>query len=130
MAADETGSPTRCAATSTVQYVGYVAAEIQTLLGEVLRDPERFPWDYALYAHPDRAFDLAMPVLIWDVDDVEEDSDIPAEATALGFDYVLGMQTVQGIVSNALQQRPEASIDQLLEALDFYYRNDAFVVWN
>lgn len=71
-----------------------------------------------------------MPVLIWDMDDVKSDSDIPAEARALGFDYVLSMQTVQSIISNALQQRPGASLEQLLDALDFYYRNDAFVVWN
>ncbi|WP_170931211.1 hypothetical protein [Aeromicrobium sp. PE09-221] len=55
-----------------------MASLTQSSLGEVLRDPGRFPWGHALYASPRRAFD-----------DVEEDSDIPAAAAALGFEYVL-----------------------------------------
>ena len=107
-----------------------MTCETHTVLGEVLRNPERFPWNYALYAAPDLPFELNLPVLIWDVDDVDENTDLPAEAKSLGMVYVLGMQTIQGIVSNAKEQRPEASIERLLDALDFYYRNDTFVIWD
>ena len=99
-------------------------------LGEVLRDPDRFPWNDALYAAAASAFAEDLPVLVHDPDDVDDDvSDLPSEAAALGYEYVLGMQTVQSIVRNARQQRPEASTTDLLDALDFYYSNDAFIVW-
>lgn len=103
---------------------------MRTTLGRVLQRPEEHPWNHALYATPDATFDDTLPVLIWDVDDIaEDDSDLPAEALALGYDYVLDLQTLQSIVANARQQRPEATAEDLLGALVFYYDNDAFIVF-
>lgn len=103
---------------------------MRTTLGQVLHGPEEHPWNHALYAAPEAAFNETLPVLIWDVDDIaEDDTDLPAEALALDYDYVLDMQTVQSIVANARQQRPEAGTEDLLDAFDYYYENDAFIVF-
>lgn len=103
---------------------------MRTTLGRLLNRPEEHPWNHALYAPPEAAFDETLPVLIWDVDDIaEDDAELPAEALALGYDYVLNMQTVQSIVANARQQRPEADTKDLLDALAYYYENDAFMVF-
>ena len=98
-------------------------------LRSVLLDPSSLRFSDALYMSPAKAPSLDAECLLWDVDDVLDDgSDLPAAAQALGFEYVLDGQTVAGIVQNARAQDPDASVDDLLEALRFYLRNDAFIV--
>ncbi|WP_147375511.1 DUF7716 domain-containing protein [Jiangella rhizosphaerae] len=95
----------------------------------MLRQADGLRWDHALYAPGGRPYSEETPVLVWDVDDVSDDTDLPAEAIALGYDYVLGIQDVQGIVQNARQQRPDTTSADLLAAFHFYLDNDAFILW-
>ncbi|GHD03993.1 DUF7716 domain-containing protein [Zhihengliuella salsuginis] len=101
------------------------------LLGEVLKTAEKLPWTHALYAPAQRrGFDESTPVLVWDVDDVVDDAtDLPAEAIALGYDYVLSVDDVQSIVANARAQRANPATADLLLAFRHYLARDAFIVW-
>lgn len=101
-----------------------------TTLGDVLRYPEAFMWSDALYALPGAVLTAALPVLVWDVDDVDDDTDLPVEATSLGYDYVLSIQDVQAIIANTRDQRPTATIDDLLVGVKHYIDTDAFVPWD
>ncbi|WP_091953355.1 DUF7716 domain-containing protein [Bradyrhizobium shewense] len=40
---------------------------------------------------------------------------------------VMPVTTLQDIVSNVRQQRPDASLDELFAAFVFYFENDAFM---
>ncbi|WP_110589277.1 DUF7716 domain-containing protein [Microbacterium suaedae] len=104
---------------------------MKMLLGEALWRADELPWTHALYAPAGRRLDDGeLPVLVWDVDDVADDAtDLPAEASALGYEYVLGVDDVQSIVANARAQRPEATTADLLLALQHYLGRDAFIVW-
>lgn len=98
-------------------------------LGIVLLDPEAYPFGSALYGPAETAFGLDLPVLVHDVDDVEEGADDPAVVEAAGYRYLLDLQTVASIVANARQQRPGATREGLLAAFQHYLRTDAFIVW-
>lgn len=104
---------------------------MRMLLGEVLRTAEDLPWTHALYAPAGPLqLDESTPVLVWDVDDVADDAtDLPAEAIALGYDYVLAIDDVQSIVANARSQRVNPTTADLLLALRHYLDRDAFIVW-
>ncbi|MGP9652127.1 DUF7716 domain-containing protein [Glutamicibacter sp. AOP38-B1-38] len=104
---------------------------MRMLLGDVLRTAGDLPWTHALYASAGRrSFEESAPVLVWDVDDVSDAAtDLPAEAIALDYEYVLAIDDVQSIVANALAQRPGATTAELLLAFQHYLDRDAFIVW-
>jgi hypothetical protein len=57
----------------------------------------------------------------------EPDAGVPQFAIDHGLKQVLPVTTLQDIVSNALKQKPDATVDNLFLAFEFYYRNDAFI---
>jgi len=104
---------------------------MRMLLGEVLKTAEYLPWTQALYAPAGPwQLDASTPVLVWDVDDVVDDgADLPAEAIALGYDYVLAIDDVQSIVANVRAQQVNPTTAELLLAFRHYLARDAFIVW-
>ena len=52
---------------------------------------------------------------------------IPEFAVVHGLIEAVSIATLQDIVSNALQQRESASLDELFSAFTFYWSNDAFI---
>lgn len=102
-----------------------------TSLGEALRGAASLPWTHALYVPVTADFSSErLSVLVWDVDDVDGEDDLPEAARALGYEYVLGVHDIQGIVANAWEQRPGASVADLLVAFRHYLDRDAFVDWS
>ncbi len=99
-------------------------------LGDVLAAIEAREWNERLYLDAARPWtqETRCAVLNFDQDE-DEDDDIPAFATQNGLRDNLLITDVQDIVSNARQQRSDVDVNDLITALNFYYDNDAFVVW-
>jgi hypothetical protein len=57
----------------------------------------------------------------------EPDAGIPHFALKNGLKQVLPVDTMQDIVANALEQRPNATPAEIFEAFEFYYARDAFI---
>ncbi len=57
----------------------------------------------------------------------EPDAGVPGEAKELGLMQVLPVTVVQDVVSNAMNQQPDAPDERLFEALLYYFRHDAFL---
>ncbi|WP_441467226.1 DUF7716 domain-containing protein [Bradyrhizobium xenonodulans] len=57
----------------------------------------------------------------------EPDAWIPQFAKRHDLVQVMPVTTLQEIVSNARQQKPNATLDELFAAFIFYYKNDAFI---
>lgn len=57
----------------------------------------------------------------------EPDAGLPQFAKRHDLVQAVPVGTLQDIVSNALQQNPDASLDELFDAFVFYYNNDAFI---
>jgi hypothetical protein len=98
-------------------------------LREVLLKSESFPWGDALYMPPLKPWSLETPCIVHDVDDVEDDErDLPNVVIEHGFEYVLGMQLIQSIVSNLRLQTLNPSESDYLAAFTFYVENDSYMV--
>ena len=69
---------------------------------------------------------LAFAIRVEPVLPVGETDEVPQAAGPLGLEYVLGIDAVRQIISNAVQQRGELTNEQRLAAFLFYYDNDAF----
>ena len=94
---------------------------------EVLRDPKAFDVRHALYADKPVG-GLDAECLVLDPNDVEDDDDEePAAARDAGYQYVLMMNDVNGIIRNLLQQTADPSDDLRLDALRFYLAHDAYI---
>lgn len=95
-------------------------------LSYVLAKATELPWDFELFMPFDKPVTLEMDCLVLDLSEYD-DGDQHPEAEKLGFRYVIGIHQVQAIVENARLQDPNATEAQLLAALMYYLRNDAFV---
>ena len=95
-------------------------------LKDVLTRPEAFNWSDSLYL-PEKEWTLDTECLIWDPDDVEDDNDeLPRPAAERQLYCAISLQIVQSIVTNAREQIPNCTDELLLEALAYYWDNDAF----
>ncbi|MCE3200955.1 hypothetical protein JI735_24330 [Paenibacillus sonchi] len=98
-------------------------------LRKILNNIEQFEWSDALFLPADETWDLDTKGAIIDPDDVEDDSDeVPEFARENNLMYALDIQTVKGIIKNALVQKVECTDEDLIEAFLYYYDNDAFIV--
>jgi hypothetical protein len=71
---------------------------------------------------------LDTPCIVHDVDDVQDESiDLPRIVIQSGFDYVIGIQAVQGIVANLKSRSALPTDEELLQAFIFYLANDAYL---
>ena len=99
-------------------------------LSYILENINDFKWSDALFLPEEEVWELDTEGLIWDPDDVEDESDEgPKAAMDLGLIHALSIQNIQDIVYNAKQQKESASADDLLEAYLYYYDNDAYIEW-
>ncbi|SDN31831.1 DUF7716 domain-containing protein [Paenibacillus jilunlii] len=100
-------------------------------LRKILNNIEQFEWSDALFLPDDETWDLDTKGAIFDPDDVEDDSDeVPEFARENNLMYALDIQTIKGIIKNALVQKGECTDEDLIEAFLYYYDNDAFIVTN
>jgi hypothetical protein len=82
--------------------------------------PRRQPWT------------LESPAVLPELNEVppgsenEEEVEAPELATREGLNRVLGGDDVRGIISNARQQKPDVSLDEIFDAFRYYYEFDAF----
>ncbi|CQR56687.1 hypothetical protein JI735_29205 [Paenibacillus sonchi] len=98
-------------------------------LKKILNNIEQFEWSDALFLPADETWDLDTKGAIIDPDDVEDDSDeVPEFAKKNNLMYALDIQTIKGIIKNALVQKVECTDEDLIEAFLYYYDNDAFIV--
>lgn len=97
------------------------------LLRDVLRTPKSFDINLAIFANRG-SLSLDSQCLLLDPDDVADVDDVPDEARAVGYDYVLSMDDVDSIISNLVAQVRAPADELRFEALRFYLTRDAFIV--
>jgi len=70
---------------------------------------------------------LADTAMIFDSRELDPDEDYPPEASALELRTVVGGPSIQDVLSNLSQQRPNPDIEKMLDALNYYLEHDAFI---
>ena len=84
--------------------------------------------DFCLYGKEDE--ELALDSLYWvsDYPDVVEDSDVyPADVAEQDLQLVYYGEQLIDVLSVALEEKPEASHQDLVEALNYYQQHDSFM---
>ena len=84
--------------------------------------------DFCLYGKEDR--ELALDRLYWvsDYPDVVEDSDVyPTEVTEQDLQLVYYGEQLIDVLAVALEEKPDASCRDLVEALNYYQQHDSFM---
>ena len=95
---------------------------------EQVRVDKFFSDDFCLYGKEDG--ELALEKLYWvaDYPDVVDDSDVyPADASEQHLQLVYYGEQLIDVLSVALEEKPEASHQDLIDALNYYNQHDNFM---
>lgn len=93
-------------------------------LGALLQEIDRHHWESSFFVEADVRLSASTRAQVVKTDLYTLE---PLEPVEPALRRLLSVQDVQGIVSNARQQLGSASIGQLVEALQYYAINDAFI---
>lgn len=97
-------------------------------LENLLKKVNEFNWSDSLYLPEDDVWSLTTKGLVLDPDDVEDDDDeVPKLAKEHDMIDALSIQTIQGIVKNAYEQKSDCTVEELLEAYLYYFDHDAYI---
>jgi hypothetical protein len=95
-------------------------------------DVESLEWN--LYVYIDSSTAISMASLIMIINDDEEserdENDEPMYPRSKGYNSFLSVADLQDVKSNLAEQKPNFIINELIEAVKYYYENDAFVQVN
>jgi hypothetical protein len=97
-------------------------------IGELLRD-EQLPFDHGIVLPEEPKWRLDTVCAIVESDEMAEDEDHPL-AIENNLTCSIGSNEVMDIIANAHEQLAHATVEQLLEALEYYCDNDAFIDFN
>lgn len=96
-------------------------------LQTVLVNAKDFNWEDSLFLSGSEEWSLSSKCYLFNLDDLDDDEELPKFALDNNFKYVLSIADVQDIVDNAQQQLMECSESDLFDAFKYYYKNDAFI---
>lgn len=96
-------------------------------LASVLAGLENYPHYYALFIGGRRPFKSDSPCAILDPHETDDPDDDPPFAVKHRLKSHLSVHTVRQILMNARAQRSNLTTDDAVRAINYYYRNDAFI---
>ena len=105
----------------------YQELSLEQIIEQVIAD-QLSSDDFCLYGKEDG--ELALDSLYWvsDYPDVVEDRDVyPADATDQHLQLVYYGEQLIDVLAVALEEKPDASPQDLVEALKYYQRHDSFM---
>ena len=84
--------------------------------------------DFCLYGKEDGEIALARSYWVSDYPDVVEDRDVyQADASEQDLQLVYYGEQLIDVLAVALEEKPDASLQDLVEALDYYNQHDCFM---
>jgi hypothetical protein len=101
-------------------------------LREALRHPTRLSGEWVFLPRDRSTWTLESDVYALDLKEIppdvdDDEADLPDEAIAKGLRTVLTVEDFEDVVSNALQQKPNAGDEELFLALQYYLDHDAYL---
>ena len=89
--------------------------------------------DFCLYGKEDGELELELDRLYWvsDYPDVVDDSGVyPADASEQNLQLVYYGEQLIDVLTVALEEKPDASLQDLVDALNYYNQHDNFMPFN
>ena len=97
---------------------------------EQVRVDESSSNDFCLYGKEDGELALARSYWVSDYPDVVDDSDVyPADASEQHLQLVYYGEQLIDVLAVALEEKPNASHQDLVEALNYYNQHDCFMTF-
>ena len=98
---------------------------------EQMRVDESSSDDFCLYGKEDGELALARSYWVSNYPDVVEDRDIyPADVVEQDLQLVYYGEQLIDVLSVALEEKPDASHQDLVEALNYYHQHDSFMTFD
>ena len=95
---------------------------------EQVRVDESSSDDFCLYGKEDGELALARSYWVSDYPDVVDDSDVyPADASEQHLQLVYYGEQLLDVLTVALEEKPDASLQDLVGALNYYQQHDSFM---
>ena len=108
----------------------YQELSLEQIIEQVIAD-QLSSDDFCLYGKEDGELALARLYWVSDYPDVVEDSDVyPTEVTEQDLLLVYYGEQLIDVLSVALEEKPEASHQDLVDALNYYNQHDNFMSFN
>ena len=105
----------------------YQELSLEQIIEQVIAD-QLSSDDFCLYGKEDGELALARLYWVSDYPDVVEDSDVyPTEVTEQDLLLVYYGEQLIDVLAVALEEKPDASHQDLVEALKYYQRHDSFM---
>ena len=96
-------------------------------LSEILTKIHDYPWDHALYLVGTYPWRKDTPCAVLNPDEIEDFPEKQIIAEKYRLNYVLSVQQAQDLTKNTHEQIKNVTSEQLIDAFNFYYKNDAFI---
>ena len=98
-------------------------------LESVLDKIESMEWNLDAYVPFDESISMSTTVLIIDDDEEDErdEQDEPIYPASKGYKSFLSVANLQSIKNNLLEQKVNYERRDLMNAVNYYYKNDAFI---
>ena len=97
---------------------------------EQVRANESSSDDFCLYGKEDGELALARSYWVSDYPDVVDDCDVyPADVAEQNLQLVYCGEQLLDVLSVALEEKPDASPQDLVEALKYYHQHDSFMLF-
>ena len=97
---------------------------------EQVRVDESSSDDFCLYGKEDGELALARSYWVSDYPDVVDDSDVyPADASEQHLQLVYYGEQLIDVLAVALEEKPDASHQDLVEAMNYYQQHDSFMLF-
>ena len=105
----------------------YQELSLEQIIEQVIAD-QLSSDDFCLYGKEDGELALARLYWVSDYPDVVEDSDVyPTEVTEQDLQLVYYGEQLIDVLAVALEEKPNASPQDLVEALKYYQQHDSFM---
>lgn len=99
----------------------------KSTLIDILSNSEKLPWNASLFLSGKHPFLSENSAMVIDQDKDEDPEEREKRLEEVGYRYALSISTVQEIVNNLKLQIENPTNDQLIEAFNYYFKNDAFI---
>ena len=97
------------------------------VLRDVINSIQEYPWEDWLFLPQDENWHIDTKCAVLNLDDLDDEEEVPMFANENALKLVLNISDVQDIVENYLQNHKDATIDDLFNAVMYYFKHDAFI---
>lgn len=98
-------------------------------LEKLIKEVEEYEWFFDIYVPTDTKLTSETNVLVLDdeAEDERDEFDEPIYPKSIGLSLLMSISQLQDVITNAEAVKGNVSLPQIINAIIYYYENDAFI---